>query len=148
MNKICLDRRPVLLVVYPQFSQKRTPRWVPLEVVENFVCILPSDQINQKRIHIESKLTNPTKPRDARASFGCAPTVAPAVMVSHRIMSSAMSISDDIDWPVLSLMLSYHDLRDVRQLPSTLPRSIIFGSVSWRQTWPNLRRLTVDSKSS
>ena len=45
-------------------------------------------------------------------------------------------------------MSPFHDLRGLflRRLPSTVPCSMIFGSVSWRQTWPNLdnlRRLTV-----
>ena len=67
--------------------------------------------------------------------------------------SSAMGSNDDIDWPVHSLMLSLHDLRGIllRWLPSTVPWSIIFGSVSWRHAWPShvsLRRLTIDSKSS
>ena len=53
--------------------------------------------------------------------------------------------------PVHSLTWSFHDLRGLRlrQLPFTLPWSMIFGSISWRQTWPkydSLRRLTVDSK--
>ena len=54
-----------------------------------------------------------------------------------------------------SLMLSFHNLRGLplRSLRPAVPcsRPMIFGSVSWRQSWPNhdsLRRLTVDIKSS
>ena len=70
-----------------------------------------------------------------------------------RRLSSATRSSDDIDWPVHSLMFSFHDLRalPLQRLPSTEPCSMIFGSVSWRQTSPNhdnLLRLTVDSSSS
>ena len=33
------------------------------------------------------------------------------VMAAHRRLSSAPRSNDDIDWPILSLMLSFHDLR-------------------------------------
>ena len=72
-------------------------------------------------------------------------------MVADRLLSSATHSNDDIDWPVHSLVLSFLDLRGLpwRRLLSTVPCSMIFGSVSWRQTWPNhnsLRRLMVDSE--
>ena len=66
-------------------------------------------------------------------------------MTADRPLPSAMRTNDDIDWPVYSLMLSCRDLRGQR-LPPTGPCSVIFGSVSWRQTWPNhdsLMHLTV-----
>ena len=68
-------------------------------------------------------------------------------MTAHWPLSSSMRSNYDIDWPVNSLMLSFHDLRGLhlRHLPSTVPCSMIICSVSWRQTWPNhdnLRRLT------
>ena len=49
------------------------------------------------------------------------------------------------------LVLSFNDLRGfpLRRQPSTVPYSMIFGSVSWRQTWPNndsVWRSTADSK--
>ena len=91
----------------------------------------------------QSKPVTPTRRWDT-------PTDASAVMVAHRRLSSARRSNDD--WSVHSLMLSFHDLRarPLRRLPSTESCSIIFGSVSWRQTWPNhdnFRRLTVDSRS-
>ena len=63
-----------------------------------------------------------------------------------------MRSNDDIDCPVHSLMASFHDLRGfhLRFILSTVPCSMIFGSVSWRHTWQNhdnhdgLRRLTVE----
>ena len=69
-------------------------------------------------------------------------------MVARRLLSSTMRSNDDNDWHVNSLMLSLHDLSGLpmRRLPSTVPRSMIFGSVSWRQAWPNhdnLRRLMI-----
>ena len=69
-------------------------------------------------------------------------------MTAHRPVSSAMCSNDDIDWPVHSLMLSFHDSRGqpLWRLPSTVPCSMTFGSESWRQTWPNhdsLKRSTV-----
>ena len=39
-----------------------------------------------------------------------APTDASAVMAASRLLSSAMRRNDDFDWPVHSLMLSFHDL--------------------------------------
>ena len=38
-----------------------------------------------------------------------------------------------------ALMLSFNDLHDLplQRIPSTVPCSVIFGSVSWRQTWPS-----------
>ena len=72
------------------------------------------------------------------------PTDATVVMVTHRLLSSAIRSNDDNDWPVHSLMLSFHDLRGLfqRRLSSSVPYSM---------TWPNhdnLRRLTIDNKSS
>ena len=62
------------------------------------------------------------------------PTDASAAMTAHRHLASAMRSNDDIDWPVRSmiLMLSFYDLRGVplRQLQSTVPCIMIFGSVS------------------
>ena len=74
------------------------------------------------------------------------------MMVAHRLLSSAMRSNDDNDWSAHSLMLSLRDLRGPhpRQLPSTVPWSVILDRIWWRQTWPNhdyLRRLTVDDKS-
>ena len=39
-----------------------------------------------------------------------------AVTVAHRLMLSAMRGSDDSDWPVHCLMLSFHDLYDTYRL--------------------------------
>ena len=41
-------------------------------------------------------------------------------------------LNDGIEWPVHSLILSFHDLRGLplRRLPSIEPRSMIFVSVS------------------
>ena len=60
-----------------------------------------------------------------------------------------MHSNDDIDWPVHSLLFSFHDLRGLplRRLPSAVPCSMTFSSVSWWQTWPNhdnFWRLTVN----
>ena len=59
-----------------------------------------------------------------------APTDASAVTTAQRPLSSAMHSNDYIDWPVNSLMLSFHDLRGLRQrrLPSTVTCSMIFAS--------------------
>ena len=78
----------------------------------------------------------------------CTPTDAPAMMVAHRLLSSVMRSSDDSDWPVHSLMLSFHHLRGLplRRLPSTVPCIMVFGSALYQQTWlnyDNLRLLTV-----
>ena len=61
-----------------------------------------------------------------------APTNASSAMTVHRPLSFAMRSNDDIDWPVHSLIPSFHDLRDLtlRRLPPTGPCSVIFGSVS------------------
>ena len=74
-------------------------------------------------------------------------------MASYRLLSSAMRSNDDVNWHVHSLMLSFHHLCGLPlwRLPCTVSCCMIFGSVWWRQTWPNhdnLRRLTVDSQSS
>ena len=62
-----------------------------------------------------------------------------AAMVAHRLLSSAMCSKEDNDWSVNLLMLSLYDLRGLllRLLPSAVPYSMIFGSVSWREIWPN-----------
>ena len=67
------------------------------------------------------------------------PINASAAMTAHRPLSSTMRSNADIDWPVHALMLSFHDLRGLplRRLPSTVSCSVIFGSVSRRQTWLN-----------
>ena len=64
-----------------------------------------------------------------------------------------MCSSDDSDWPVHSLMLSFHDVRGLplQLVPTTVLRSTIFGSVSSRETCPNddnLRRSMVDNRSN
>ena len=79
------------------------------------------------------------------------PTDAFTAMVAHRPLSSAMHNNDDNHWLVNSLALSFRDLRGLplRRLLSPVPCSMIFSSVSWRQTWPNhdnLRRLSDDNK--
>ena len=81
------------------------------------------------------------------------PTDASALMAAHQHLWTAMCSNDNIDRPVHSLMLSFSDLRSLLlwRLPSTVPFSIIFSTVTWRQTWryhDNLWRLTVDSNSS
>ena len=81
------------------------------------------------------------------------PTNASALTAAHRRLSSATRSNDDINWLVYFLMLSFHDLHDLYlwRFPYTEPYSMIFGIVSWRQTWPNhdnWRRLAVDSSTS
>ena len=82
------------------------------------------------------------------------PTDASPVIAAHRRLSSATrSNAHDIDWSDHSLMLSFHDLRGLplRRLPSMVPCSMIFGSISWLHTWPNYdnsRRLTVGNRGS
>ena len=44
-----------------------------------------------------------------RLSMGT-PMDASTLMVAHQLLSSAMSSSDNSDWPVDSLTLSFHDL--------------------------------------
>ena len=118
------------------------------------------------RLAIDVKATTPanrlqlTKPkaRDAWASLVGILAEACTVMASYRLlqclaMSSAMRSCDDNDWPVHSLILSFHDLRGLplRWVPCTVLCSMIFGSLSWQQTWPshdNLRRLVVNNKIS
>ena len=66
-------------------------------------------------------------------------------MTAYRLLSSVICINANIDWPVYWLVLSFHDF-PLRRLPSIVPCRIIFGSVSWRQAYPNhdcLRRLMV-----
>ena len=98
------------------------------------------------------------------------PTDASAVMAAHRLLSSVVCSNDDIDWHIhfllkylpgrfyptfLDVVLPWFTRFFSVTPPSTIPWNImIFGSVSWRQTWPkhvcrhgNLRRLTVNSKS-
>ena len=60
--------------------------------------------------------------RDALRVVGDTPTDASATMGVHRLLSSAMRSNDDNDWPVHSLMLSLHDLRDLplQRLPSAV----------------------------
>ena len=53
----------------------------------------------------------------------------------------------DINGPVNSFMLSFHDLRSLplRHVPPMEHCSMIFSNLSWQHTWPNhdkLRRLT------
>ena len=66
--------------------------------------------------------------------------VTSAMVAAHRRRASAARGNDDIDWPLHSLMFSFQDLRGplLRRLSSTKLCSMIFGSVSWRQTWPNM----------
>ena len=54
-----------------------------------------------------------------------APADAFAVMVAHRLLSSAMRNNKDNDWPVHSSMLSLHDIIGLRlrRPPSTVPCS-------------------------
>ena len=61
------------------------------------------------------------------------PTDTYPAMTAHQPLSSAMHSNDDIDWPVHSLMLPFHDLRGLplRSLP--LRQSIMTTG----QTWPN-----------
>ena len=58
---------------------------------------------------------------------------ASAAMGAHRRLSSATRSTDDIDWPVHSLMFSFHDLRGlpVRRLPSTEPCSTLCSSAAY-----------------
>ena len=76
------------------------------------------------------------------------PTDASAMMVVHRLLSSAMRSNDDDDWPVHSLMLSLPLLRGfpLWGLPSTAPCSMITGSV--QTTDMTKPYLNVHSKSS
>ena len=53
---------------------------------------------------------NQSKPVTPRPRWSTL-TDASAVMAAHRRLSSVTRSNDDIDWPVLSLMLSVHDLR-------------------------------------
>ena len=61
---------------------------------------------------------------------GSSLTDASVVMVTHRLLSSAMHSSDDSDWPAHSLILSFHDFRILVLwwTPSNFPCSIFFGS--------------------
>ena len=82
-------------------------------------------------------------------TIGINPTNNTSINKSIKIRNAHASLgypdrclrsNSGIDWPVHSFMLSFHDLRGLplRRLPSTEPcSSIIFGSVSWRQTWLN-----------
>ena len=49
------------------------------------------------------------------------------VVVAHQRLSSATRSNDDIDWPVHSLMLSFHDA--VRRLPSKRTYSFVLCSL-------------------
>ena len=96
-----------------------------------------------------SKRINQSKPVTPRRRWGI-PTDASTVMVAHQCLSSATRTNGDTDWPVYSLMESFHDLCSLplRRLPSTEPCSMIFGSVLWRRTWTNhdnLGRLTAEA---
>ena len=117
----------------------------------------PSDSNSRRKEHLEfyrfssQPFWNLIISHDARASLGVLRQTPTTVMVIHWCLSSAMSSNDD--WPVLSLMLSLHDLRSLllRWLPYSVPCSMNFSSVWWRHTWPNhdnLRSVTVHSKSS
>ena len=106
-----------------------------LGVVFNISC-QESTNRQKQRYRIFTKLI-PVTPRRRQ---GTTPTDASTAMTANRPMSSAMRSNDGIDWPVHSLMLSFHDLR-----------SLPLQRLPWRQTWPNhdsLRRLTLYSKSS
>ena len=58
------------------------------------------------------------------------PTLASAEMVTHRLLAYAMGSNDDSDWPIHSLMLSFHDLRGipVRRLSSAVIGSMILAA--------------------
>ena len=62
-------------------------------------------------------------------------------MVAHRLMSSVMHIKNDDDWPVHCLIFAIQDLcgspSATTTIYCTIPRSMIFGSVPWRQIWSN-----------
>ena len=64
------------------------------------------------------------------------PTNASTVMADHRPLS-VMCSWDGSDWHVLSLMLSFHDVRDLRRLESTVP-CLVFWQHIMMQTWPNI----------
>ena len=68
------------------------------------------------------------KTRDAQASLGT-PTDPTAVMVAHRRLYTAMRNNDDIDWPVPSLMLSFHDLVAGDVISGTAAESV--GMAFW-----------------
>ena len=71
------------------------------------------------------------------------------VMTAHRLLSSAMCSIDDIDWPV-HFSLIFAVFLCLRRLSSTVPFSVIFSCILWRQTWlsrDDLRCLTFDSRS-
>ena len=59
-------------------------------------------------------------------------TDAFTVIAIRRLLLSAMRSNNDSNWPVHSLMLSLHDLRDLRpqQSPSIVTFSTVFGSLS------------------
>ena len=76
----------------------------------------------------------------------CTPTDVSAVMFTRRCLSCALYGNDNMDWSGHCSTMSFQVLRSVhmRCLPFTEHCSMIFGSVSWRQTWSNhdnLRRL-------
>ena len=88
---------------------------------------------------------------DAQASLGYSNRCI--LWTAHQPLSSTMCSDDDINWPVHSLMLSLCDLCSLllQRLPSTVPCSMIFSSISWWHTCQNhnnLLCLMVDSKSS
>ena len=84
-------------------------------------------------------LTRSIKTCDAQASLGC-----PRRMLPLRWPPAATRSNDDTDRPVHSPMLSHH-YPPLRRPPSTEPRSMISGSTSWRQTWPNQLNRFLDS---
>ena len=82
----------------------------------------------------------------------CTTSDESAAITAHRLLSSYAAQQ----WRHrLALILSLHELRGLpqRRLPPTVPSSLTFSSVSWRQNliWPkyeSLRCLMVDSKRS
>ena len=70
---------------------------------------------------INQSINQSIKTRDAKASLGYPDRCLDPLTAAHRRLSSATRSNDDINWPVNSLMLSFHDLIDFARSTSATP---------------------------
>ena len=131
-NNNALISRNCFSILQKPAKRTHSHRFVCLSVCHSFATTFGAPKLLTRQQQTKTKLTEITKgklsadekltPVTTRRHWGT-PTVAPAAMTAHRPLSSAMRSSDDIDWPVHSLMLSFHDLQGLplRRLPSIVP---------------------------
>ena len=92
-------------VVKSLYARSSEPHSQSINQSTNQPTDRPTDQPTNQSIN---QSINQSKPVTPRRRWGT-PTDAFAATAAHRRLSSATWSNDDIDWPVHSLMLFFHD---------------------------------------